>query len=77
MLTTLLASSHDWHGHGWFWIWPLWLVLWLLVLGLAARFVLHRGRRGPDARAIVAERYARGEIDHDEYRERLRVLGER
>jgi uncharacterized membrane protein len=27
--------------------------------------------RGPDARAILAERYARGEITHDEYRERL------
>ena len=43
------------------------------------RFVFWRGRRGPwgygyggpDARAILAERYARGEITHDEYRERL------
>jgi uncharacterized membrane protein len=27
--------------------------------------------RGPDLRAILAERYARGDITHDEYRERL------
>jgi putative membrane protein len=77
MLTTLLASSQDWHGHGWFWVWPLWLAFWLLLLALAARFFLRRGGRGPDARAIVAERYARGEIDYDEYRERLGRLEER
>ena len=29
------------------------------------------GHRGTDARAILAERYARGEITHEEYRERL------
>ena len=29
------------------------------------------GYRRPDARDILAERYARGEITHDEYRERL------
>lgn len=29
------------------------------------------------ARAILDERYARGEIDTSEYQERLRVLGER
>ena len=42
------------------------------------RLFFWRGRRGPwrydhrpDARAILAERYARGEISYDEYRERL------
>jgi uncharacterized membrane protein len=45
------------------------------------RFVLWRrgpwgSRRGPDPRAILAERYARGEITHEEYRERLGHLQE-
>lgn len=83
---TLLASSSDWHDHGWFWFWPLVPLFWLLVLLLFARLFFWRGRRGPwaryghpapDARAILAERYARGEISHGEYRERLGHLEER
>jgi putative membrane protein len=74
----LLASSSDGH-HGWFWFWPLVPLVWLLVFFVLARLVW-RGRRGPwmgqsapatDPRAILAERYARGEITYDEYRERL------
>jgi putative membrane protein len=80
-MTPLLASAH-WHHHGWFLLWPL---VWLLVLFLLARLVFWRGRRGPwaaagagpDPRAILAERYARGEIGHEEYRERLGHLDER
>jgi putative membrane protein len=77
---TLLASNSDWHHGGWFWFWPLVPLLWLLGFFLFARLFFWRGRRGPwsyyrgnapDARAILAERYARGEISHDEYRERL------
>jgi uncharacterized membrane protein len=46
-------------------------------------FVLRRrwggrcGGRGNSARAILRERYARGEIGVDEYRERLGTLEER
>ena len=80
-MIALLASTSDWHHHGWFWLWPL---LWLLLLFLLALLVLRRGGRrpwaaaqaGPDPRGILAERYARGEIDHDEYRERLGHLEE-
>ena len=77
-MTPLLASAADWHHHGWFWLWPL---VWLLVLLLLARLVFWRGRRGPwsatrDARAVLAERYARGEIGLDEYRERRGHLEE-
>ncbi|HEU5211738.1 MAG TPA: SHOCT domain-containing protein [Gaiellaceae bacterium] len=70
---TLLAD----HGHGWFWFWPLVPLFWLLVFFLFFRFVFWRGggrwgyRRGPDPREILAERYARGEISYEEYRERL------
>jgi putative membrane protein len=81
LLSTLLAS--DGHWHHWFWFWPLVPLFWFLVFFLLVRFVFWRGRRGPwgyygprepDARAIVAERYARGEITYNEYRERLSHL---
>lgn len=82
-LLTVLASGSDWDEHGWFWLWPLVPLFWLLVFLLFARLFLWRGRGGPwasyrqpgpDARAILAERYARGEISHEEYRERLSHL---
>ncbi|HZQ65188.1 MAG TPA: SHOCT domain-containing protein [Gaiellaceae bacterium] len=81
-MIALLASSSDWHDHGWFWLWPLVPLFWLLVFFLLARLFFRGGRRGPwggpprpDAQAILAERYARGEIGLDEYRERLGNLG--
>jgi putative membrane protein len=76
---TFLLAAHDWHHHWWFVVWPL---FWLLVLSTLV-FVVVRGRRGRwacagprpnDPRAILAERYARGEIDADEYRDRLENL---
>lgn len=77
MLT--LLSTNGWH-HGWFWLWPLIPLFWIAVLFTFAR-LFRRGRRGPwaayggprapDPRAILAERYARGDITLEEYRERL------
>ena len=67
----------DWYGYGWGW----WLLMsagmiafWGVVLWLVLEFV--RGDRGnrADAETILAGRFARGEIDADEYHERLRVL---
>ena len=62
-----------WGGGPWFLFFPL---VWIAVL--AAAFFLFRGRRGrwraPSAEDIVAERYAKGEISVDEYRQRLDVL---
>jgi putative membrane protein len=75
-VVTVLASN----DHGWFWFWPLIPLFWLFLFFLFFRLFFWRGRRGswgpyrqavPDARAILAERYARGEIGLDEYRERL------
>jgi putative membrane protein len=75
--------GHAWHawGPGGGWIWGpgsgwLWGPL-VLALCVAAIWFTRRGREphrhpGADqARAILAERYARGEISRDEYRERL------
>jgi putative membrane protein len=72
-----------WLGGGWSggpWIGMVWLLFWV-VLVLGAVYLLRRRLPGPhpgdSAAEALAERYARGEIDEDEYRKRLRVLGER
>ncbi len=69
----------DW-GHGAWGV--LWMVLfWAVVIGLVyllARAVTpgRSGERPRDARDILDERFARGEISEEEYRERKRVLDE-
>jgi putative membrane protein len=56
-------------------LWFLWIVLFW---GLVAFFFWRRRGFRHDLRvsgeAVLGERYARGEITEDEYRERLRVL---
>lgn len=77
---------------GWGWMWIFWILIVIgvvLLVVLAVRMM--RGdtpRRGGDhdtfdrarpqatARQTLEQRYARGEIDTEEYRERLRVLEE-
>jgi putative membrane protein len=71
-----------WFGGGWGagpWIGILWLLFWAALV-IAALYVLRpRAHRERDESAMesLANRYARGEIDEDEYRKRLRVLRER
>ena len=64
----------DW-GHPW---WPLWLLFWAVLLGTGVWLISsRRGRRGgplDSARELLAERYARGELSGEEYRERLDEL---
>jgi putative membrane protein len=69
-----------WWGSGWGWIWMV--VWWAVVLGViiwaVVRFSGGTGggeRRGPTAREILDERFARGEIDEEEYRRRRDALG--
>ena len=73
-LTLIGASDGDW-GHPW---WPLWLILWAALAGLVAWLIVRRGNRRPDphdrARELLAERFARGELNATEYRERLETL---
>jgi putative membrane protein len=74
------------YGHGWMWgghwfLGPLWLVVVVGVIAIVARMASrrHAARGYPtDGRAaldILRERFARGEIDKNEFDERRRVLG--
>jgi putative membrane protein len=85
MTMTLFLQPGGWWWHGgggwaWAWIWwPLSTVIWVTVIAgviwLLCRGSVRRERTGLDrAREILAERYARGELTSDEYRERLEQL---
>ena len=73
---TSVVASHG--GHDGFWF-PFGL-LWLAVIGFGIWFFFVRRQRvqpqsGVErARDILAERFARGELTADEYRERLEQL---
>jgi uncharacterized membrane protein len=84
----MMEGPGAWQGtHRWgmmgggAWIWVLVAVLAVAVVVLILLLAL-RGRRGPSgrgrigsARDILAERYARGEISRDEYRQALEDIG--
>jgi putative membrane protein len=72
---------HGWGpGGGWAWLWgPIVLLLWVALVATVVWFVARsarpRERSGLErAREVLAERYARGELTTDEYRERLEQL---
>ena len=73
---TWVVASHGKHDGFWF---PFGL-LWLALLGFGIWFFFVRSRRfrqptGMErARDILAERFARGELTGEEYRERLEQL---
>jgi len=70
----------------WMWIWIAIVVIGLILLGVVA-FQLIRiagrhvsqdhGSGVSNARRILDERYARGEIDHEEYQKRVEGLSGR
>jgi putative membrane protein len=80
--TTTVQLADHWHDDGdgpgaW---WPIFPLTWLLIVGaivttiviLRRRHWARHGIRSGEAR--LAERYANGEIDEQEYREKLAVL---
>jgi putative membrane protein len=81
------AGMYGWMmgGAGAWWI--VWLLVPLLIIAVVVVLVVALTRRGPSggsgtvpplnssARAILDERYARGEIDHEEYVRRRDELG--
>ncbi len=73
---------HDWHMTGWHFMWmALW---WTLILAGIAWIIWSVNNRtrpvgGPDQETpemLLKKRYARGEIDTDEYRRKLNELRE-
>jgi putative membrane protein len=68
-----------WHHGGW-WFFPLFWIGWILILALlfGGRWFWWRRYAGDagheSGERVLAERYARGEIDEAEYRRRLAVL---
>jgi len=81
MLPALAAYPYG-PGGGGFW-WPVvplvWGLFWLaalvaVVFGVRRRW---RGKARSAGESVLAERFALGEIDEREYRERLSVLRER
>ena len=78
-------------GMGWMWLWALLLLIGIALLVLLAVRVFGGGVRngygppgpggpppvgGSRARQILDERFARGELTADQYREQLKALGE-
>lgn len=67
----------------WFWIWPVLTVIGVVLLGYLAYLLTQNRRPGrgvgtaagsSSARQILDERYARGEINDEEYRQRRAEL---
>ncbi len=78
----LAANGDGWDGHGgWWFFFPLIPLFWIAVFFFFFWFFGRRWRwRGHEmsatdrARNILAERYARGEISSEEYRDRYDQL---
>jgi putative membrane protein len=71
----VLAAAQGWHGGPPFFLFPLFFIAFWVIMAFV--FVgLRRGgwRARNDARAVLADRFARGEIEVDEYRARLSEL---
>jgi putative membrane protein len=69
-----LVIADSYRHHDGIWWFPVGL-LWLAVLGAAIWLVVRTIRpRERSASDILAERYARGEVSSEEYRERLNEL---
>ncbi|MPZ53413.1 MAG: SHOCT domain-containing protein [Acidimicrobiia bacterium] len=70
-----MGSHGGWaNGFGGGGPWFLFPILWILIIGTVIWLVARRNRKEtPEQRAtaILASRYARGEIDVDEYHKRL------
>lgn len=81
----LAASGGGWEndGGGWWFFGPLMFLFWFGIIAFFFWFWGRRWHRGPRdyemssterAQRILAERYARGEISSEEYRERYDQL---
>lgn len=86
MLTTLATTATTFAGR---WdgdrpdYWPIFPILWFLIIvgGIVAAVMISRRNRDAAGRrageTVLAQRYAAGEIDEEEYTARLAVLRRR
>lgn len=81
LATPLLAQPGPWHDHGgpgWWLIFPIAFGLFWIAIAVGAFTLLRRRTAPPDPRTkaegLLAERFARGDIDEDEYYMRLATL---
>ena len=81
-LSALSSTVLAWHHADWMWAWGgLMIVVWAAIIGTLvwmAALPADRGRTPPSsaehARKVLAERLACGEIDAQEYYDRLEAL---
>lgn len=69
-----------WNDGSWTWWMPVGMVLVWLVVAVVVVVLVRAFTRPPDGgdpRAVLDERYARGEIDDEEYRRRRATLRDR
>lgn len=76
--TARLCDCGDHMGRGWWWVMGIgWLVFLALIVVLAVVLTRHYRPAGSTRRGahdVLDERFARGEIDDDEYRRRREAL---
>lgn len=79
-------ADHHWGPPvgGWWPVFPLtWLLVWAAVITTIVLVLRRRGRAlgaataTRTAESVLADRYARGDIDDEEYRRRLETLRDR
>jgi putative membrane protein len=68
-----------WGDGGWMWLWgSLMMIFWVGVIAVIVWLVIRAGHGGVggtrSARRILDERYARGEIETDDYEARVEKL---
>ncbi len=70
------------HGYGWWgmgWMWIIWLLI-IVVLVFLVRWLIvstrNRSESSESPEQILKRRYARGEIDREEFEQKLRDLRE-
>ncbi len=83
LITRASVSGGPWAGDGPSAFWPILPIAWFLILATAVVIVFLTVRRNRaeaprrSGEARLAEKYAAGEIDEEEYRTRLGVLRSR
>jgi putative membrane protein len=73
-----MMDWHDHHGWGDGWGWAVMIVLLVLIVAVTVLLVRHFGDGGrgrtSSAEDVLADRFARGEIDEEEFRKRRDAL---